>query len=289
MTHNEDLLERLKRANPVPDSGRIYPDPEESRRFSFLVEQRRKQMDDTQVRPIKSREEPPRSRRGVLVAMAALVIVVGVGIGIVLLTGGDEGSDVAGVPALTTAEALVVNDAFFEAFNTGDDDAVLALFTPDVTIDNSYVGRWALADWEMSLAWETAQGTSLTSPDCVVAEELPGETVTVTCETGTHTAAGQALGAPPVPTTTTIVVTPDGIRQLELVYGDPNHDTYLLPFDNWVLDNHPEDADKVGAFDWTSVEEAEQNGLLTAQYAQEWAAFLDAKGCVYPDACYKLP
>jgi hypothetical protein len=184
---------------------------------------------------------------------------------------------------------LAVNDAYYAAFNAGDADAVLALLTPDVTIDNSYVGRWALTDWEMSLVWETAQGTSLTSPECTVAEELSGEAASVTCESGTHTAAGQALGAPPVPTTTTIVVTPDGIRQLEFVYGDPKHNTYLLPFDNWVLDNHPEDAAKVGAFDFSSVEEAEHNGLLTAQYADEWASFLDAKGCVYPDACYKLP
>ncbi len=29
-------------------------------------------------------------------------------------------------------------------------------------------------------------------------------------------------------------------------------------------------------------------GLLFAQYAEEWAAFLDASDCVYPDICFRI-
>lgn len=106
MIHNDDLLERMKRANPVPDSSRLNSDSDESRRFSHLVEQRRQQMDDTKVRPIKTREKPPRSKRGILVAAAAFAIVVGTGIGIALFSGGGEGSDVAGVPVPAEVETL---------------------------------------------------------------------------------------------------------------------------------------------------------------------------------------
>lgn len=98
MTRHEDLLERLERANPVPDLDQLYPDPVESRRFSTLVEQRRERMDDTKVRPIRSTVEPPRSKRGLLAAAAAFVIVVGIGIGIVLLIGSDSGGDIAEDP-----------------------------------------------------------------------------------------------------------------------------------------------------------------------------------------------
>ena len=46
----------------------------------------------------------------------------------------------ATVPALTVDEALAVSDAYIEAFNTGDTDAVLALFTPDVALSEKYTG-----------------------------------------------------------------------------------------------------------------------------------------------------
>ena len=116
MTHKEDLLKRLERANPVPEPNRLYTDSEESRRFSHLVEKRRKGMDDTKVRPIKSGDKPP--NRGILVAAATFVIVVGIGIGIALLVSGDEGSDVAGVPAPTSApEATTATAAVAVTFD----------------------------------------------------------------------------------------------------------------------------------------------------------------------------
>ena len=53
--------------------------------------------------------------------------------------------------------------------------------------------------------------------------------------------------------------------------------------------SHPEDVDNVGFGTWTSVEEAEQNGILNAQFAEEWATYLAAGGSVYPDVCLRLP
>ncbi len=111
MTHHEDLLERLERANPVPDPSRVYADPAESRSFLHLVEQRRELMDETKVRPIKLEEKPPRSNRGIQIAAAAFVIVAGIGIGLALLTGDADvvtlptGDDVAAAPTTSSVEA----------------------------------------------------------------------------------------------------------------------------------------------------------------------------------------
>ncbi len=49
--------------------------------------------------------------------------------------------------------------------------------------------------------------------------------------------------------------------------------------------NHPEDLEAVGFGNWTTVEEAEQNGVLIAQYAAEWATYLNDNDCGYSDGC----
>ncbi len=99
MTHHQDLLERLEEANPVPQPSRL--NPEESRRFSRLVERRRERIDETKKRPVKSTEKPSSSNRRILITAAALVLV-GIGIGTTLLADDGVGGDVAGVPTLTT-------------------------------------------------------------------------------------------------------------------------------------------------------------------------------------------
>ncbi len=45
---------------------------------------------------------------------------------------------------------------------------------------------------------------------------------------------------------------------------------------NWLFLNHREDSQGVEFGDWNSVAEAEQGGILRAQYAAEWVAFLEA-------------
>ena len=179
-------------------------------------------------------------------------------------------------------EALAVAEAYFAAFNAGDRDAVMGSFTADVSIRDSFE--------EMLLAWNIAQGTMLTAADCAVTEASSSGAVTVTCESGTHHALTQAIGAPPVPTTLIFLVVPEGIRELtsNFGFGEPDFNHTMSPFLRWLRGSHPEDADRVGFGIWNSVAEAEQNGLLFAQYAEEWAAFLDASDCVYPDVCFRI-
>ena len=203
----------------------------------------------------------------------------------------EESSSTASPPTTLSLEvqeaALAVVEAFLAAFNAGDADVEIGLFIPEASISDNFGNDWVVAGWEMALAWDIAQGTILTPADCTVADVSSPDGVTVTCESGTFNAPAQAIGAVPVPTTLTFLVGSEGIRELEFFYGEPDFTIITAPLLRWVSRSYPEDIDKVGFGIWDSVEEAEQNGLLFAQYAEEWAAFLDASGCVYPNICFR--
>jgi hypothetical protein len=181
------------------------------------------------------------------------------------------------------AAAVAVADTYIAAFNAGDSDSVLDLVTPDAVFAESYVGMTDGADqvgrpfFEQRLAWETAQGTSLLSPECVE-QEADASSVTVSCSLGWLTARLAAVEADPVPTTLTIRVTDAGIAEIGFEH-DPTFG--IAPFDDWVQLNHPEDAGIVEFGDWGSVEEARLGGSLIPVYVQEWLAEIAAEGCTY--------
>ena len=52
-----------------------------------------------------------------------------------------------------------------------------------------------------------------------------------------------------------------------------------------MMTHHPDIAESVAFGNWSSIQEAEQNGILTAQYATEWAVYLAANDCGYDDGC----
>ena len=189
------------------------------------------------------------------------------------------------VPAFGAADALSVTEAYFEAFNSGDGAAALALLTADARLSDSFIGLWTAQDWEMLTIWNTAQGTILASPSCAVVDEVEGESATISCQSANSDALVQAVGAIPVPANVTTLVSPEGISSFRFDYGDPFFDDVGNPFDTWMAANHPEDVEAVGFGNWTSVEEAQQNGELTAEYAAEWAAYVDANDCDYRLTC----
>ncbi len=180
--------------------------------------------------------------------------------------------------SLTVEEALAVSGGFVEAWNSGDADAVLGLFTSNVALSEKYTGmsEWGPLDrafFEQHLVWSTAQGTTFTSPECAVTEDGTGAEVSVSCEFGWLYAAEKAAGDPPVPTVLTMVVTPDGISEAAFEYPP---EFGVVRFDNWLFLNHREDSQGVEFGDWDSVAEAEQGGTLRAQYVAEWVADLEA-------------
>jgi len=175
----------------------------------------------------------------------------------------------------------------FSALNSGDDDAVLGLFAPNVAISGTFTGVLPLDEWEMVQAWDTAQGTVMTPPECSVSDEVPGESVTISCSTGVHNAPSQAVGGPPVPTDLIIGVTADGISKLVYRYGKPDFNEVGGPMTVWMLANHFDviEAGAIGFGNWTNVEEATANGVLTAEYSAEWATYLEENGCAYDVGC----
>jgi hypothetical protein len=235
--------------------------------------------------------KPSAKRRNVLVFVGAFAVAV---VAVALLATVNTDDDITAVgaaPALTVDGALAVSDGYIEAFNAGDADTVLALLTSDLALSEKYTGMSPSfetmdhAFFEQRLAWDTAQGATFTSPECVVTDEGTGAAVTVSCEFGWLYAAEAAVGLPPVPTVLTMVVTRSGISQAAFEYppdfgvgsfgaGSDGRGT----FDVWVVANHADDMEGIEFGDWDSVAAAEQGGILLALYVEEWAAFLETRG-----------
>jgi hypothetical protein len=201
------------------------------------------------------------------------------------------GSDSADSPTSdSAAEALAIGDAYFIAFNAGDADAVMALMAQDVTfafdhLDDSVPPQSAPRDfWEQRLVWFLVQGSTLTPGDCTVVEEVPRDSIAVACESELNYSRFQAADVPALATTITMEIDPLGVHHLEEARIG-FFETVNRPFRRWMSEQHPEDLNAVRFRNWTSVEEARQNGLLNAQYAQEWASYLDENDCGYLDAC----
>jgi hypothetical protein len=227
---------------------------------------------------------------GVLAIAAAVVVIVGV----VVATDDDDNAETtqtaatSSVPPTTpsepvfgNAQALSVADDYFAANSAGDFDALQAQFVADPT----FTGQFGIAQNEQLFAWNVAQGTTVSPPECTAVDGAAEETMTVTCRAFNHDVLVQAVDGPPVPLRLTLTITPEGISEENGDFSQPNFNTVGDPFDAWMKENHPDDQDTSGFGKWTSIEEAEQNGTLTAQYAAEWAAYLEANDCGYDDGC----
>jgi hypothetical protein len=234
------------------------------------------------------REETMTLKPSTLLLLAAAAVVVIAGVFFAIESGSDDSSPVISdeVPVSTIAAPQAIPAApqeiaarFIEAINTGDADAALAALTPDVALSEKYTGMSPSfepiepAFFEQHLAWNIAQGTIFTSPECAVTDDSSVASVNVLCEYGWLNAAERAVGDPPVPTELNLVVTPDGISQLAFEYP-PEFGSEGFPI--WVVANYKEDSQGVEYGDWNSVAEAQQGGTLRAQYAAEWTAELEA-------------
>ena len=184
-------------------------------------------------------------------------------------------------PSSEATAALAVADTYFAELHAGNVDDVFSVFAPAITIE--WFNRISRTEFEMITAFFAGQGTIYTPPDCEVNHEVPGESMFVFCELETHTAGAQAVDAPGVETRLTMVVTPDGIERLTYSY-DRDLDFHPVedPFEIWRIQSYPE---YIEFGDWTSLEEARQQGQLVAQTAPEWATHLAENKCTYLDAC----
>jgi hypothetical protein len=231
---------------------------------------------------------------GALAIAAAVALIVGV---VFLVDDNDDDVETAQETGATTsappttpsasvfgtAQALSIADAYFAAYEAGDAASVMALLTEDATFgDNFSNGPVPRSEWELNVVWSLAQGTVLTTPECTAAAE---DGITVNCTHGTRDAVGLALDSAQIPTRTTMLVAPEGISDFQEFFGNPDQGDTGFPFTDWMQVNHPEDAETPGCCASDTVEESVARGELRAQYATEWAAYLEANGCEYDDGC----
>jgi hypothetical protein len=183
--------------------------------------------------------------------------------------------------------AVSVAEGFFDAYNAADDDAAVALLSPDVEASDT----WGPIDVVSELAWFTAQGTAIRSLSCAIAHSQPADGTRVVCDHETLDALIQAADAPPIPTTTTFTVASDQIAQIHFGYGHPDFTDAGFPFRSWLAANRPDVtclawyADDGSCEEPETIEEIREEGRMVAQYALEWAAYVEARGCTYRDGC----
>jgi hypothetical protein len=280
------INQMMRAANPVPDPATALADDDFE--ALLLVSQTRSGKMDVKETMRPAEPETPR-RSGWLiaaVAFAAIVVVVGAA---ALLMRPTDGVEPATTPpttsavedaAITEGEALAIAHSYFAAYEGGDVDAMLGLFTPDAEI---YVGPgYGLPELEQYIVWDLAQETTNSPPTCAV-RGIIGSTVKVACDYTALQGISEAIGATPVPIELTFWASSDGIRIAAEGLGQPDFRAVRTPFKAWMNENHPEDTSGTDFRGWSTVEEAERNGLLRLQYGLEWAAYLKTQGCSYPD------
>jgi hypothetical protein len=280
------INQMMRAANPVPDVATALADDDFE--ALLLVSQTRSGNMDVKEQRIPAEPEIPR-RRGWLVAaaaFAAIVVVVGAA---ALLMRPTDGVVPATTPpttsavedaAITEAETLAVAHSYFAAYEAGDVDAMLGLFTPDAEI---FIGPGnGLPELEQYITWDLAQETTNSPPTCA-GRGIIGNTVKVTCDYAALQGLAEAVGATAVPIELTFWVSRDGIETAAEGVGQPHFFAVRTPFKAWMNENHPEDTSGTDFRGWSTVEEAERNGLLRLQYGLEWAAYLKTQGCSYPN------
>ncbi len=194
-------------------------------------------------------------------------------------------SPTATLPAIDVLDARDVAAAYFEAYNEGDLDAVVAFFEPDAEFLGQF-GSLTRAEWEQLLVWNLAQGTVLSPPSCLLADEFVGVSVRLVCDHGNSGAVTQAVDGPAVAIRLTMTFTPEGISDWKRTFGEgPDFNEVGIPFSEWMTTHHPDVAESVEFGNWNSVEQAERNGILTAQYGAVWRVYLDANDCGYDEDC----
>ena len=230
--------------------------------------------------PTVTTERPPTSRAGKGVSIAASVALIVLIAGAVLMFLG--GGTVGGPSQTTTVDdALELVDDYWAAYDAGDFATVTELFTADAVTER--FSRSEFFAWlEQYRAWNVAEGTTQVSRDCAGTEGLDGK-VNVQCVIVDMPTLHEAVGAPPVRISIDMEVVADGIQEFWFT-PTRGYDSISLPFQQWMETNHPEEGLEVSPtpITWSnSVEEAEGIGMLRAQYAEEWAAHLEANGCSY--------
>lgn len=271
MNIETQVLALFEEGNPIPDLDGLEPIDIDAAAYLATLEQRSSEMTQLDTKQ-KGQEQKKTVRQRWLVAAVVIILA-----GVALLFINQSGETPVADQPFGPDSALDVSESFVAAHNAGDFDRVMVLFTEDATFSDSYAAERARPAWEPRFAWDIAGEEKLLSHECTVTDEVPGETVTVTCEYGSQDAVGVAADAI-VDITATLTITPDGISDLNENYFDSVPDPMDIgaPFNGWVGLNFPEDAVAAGCCQGRdeTIEDSVARGKLRAQYARQWAIYL---------------
>lgn len=245
------------------------------------------------AKPLRSLVVQRGWRSAAWVAAAAAAVVIAIGAATSLLTHVDE--------PFTVDTAATIADDYATTFNSGDTETTMGLFTSNAVFAASlYTGPYPFEiereTFEALMAWWQGQGSVLTSSDCTASAEVSGASVTMVCTSEMLDAPTQLVGAPPVPLTTTMEITPDGIQVFRQEVGQLDFYWVQAPFERWMQEHHFDDREIIEFYEFASTtegviaapkelsrEEAANLGRIRAEFAMEWADYLAANGCDYLD------
>jgi hypothetical protein len=289
----------IRDANPIQGEPSLLAD-DELNALLLLAQTRSGNVD---VQELSKPVEPDKKQRsGWLIAAASFAVVVALLGAVTLLTNrADElppattppttvtpttvAADSAPEPIPTPSEAVAVANAWHDALNAGDVDAMMALFAPDPALSTSITGTYTLEEERLVSTWDAAQGTRLETDGCVSVGESPERYQHVRCIGANHDALVQAVDATPVPVVVDMTIGPDGIVALRSSIGSPDFKHASDPFNEWMAANQPHAYKDISFGSWETVEEAKVAGNLRAHYAAKWATYLEANDCTYLDGC----
>jgi hypothetical protein len=217
---------------------------------------------------------------GALVGAAAFVVVlvvVGAVIAAVTLTGDDDVAAPSDEVVFGVESALSTADTYLAAEAGGDLDGALALMTPQL--------REGLGGYtEQLIAYQDAVELDIANGDCTATGG--SSEVLVECMRQSSSYLDRAVGAPGLDSIVTMTVAPEGIARIFEAPAEGSADAVFEWFHQWMIDAYPEDALLLlSMFDWPSVERAQLAGRTIQQYADEYAAYLDANSCRWDEPC----
>ncbi len=297
MTTDDRVMAILERANPVPTGELVDVPIGVTRYLETALEQRSEPMTIIDPTPTRSADQSPRRHWPLFAAAASVVALVVASIALVVATRDDATvvdqpdptvpPTIAPVPttaATDVGEAQGVIDSFFSAYRDGDTDATLALMSSDVSFTDThgfgppFPEEDGLGDIELNFAWNHAQGEVWTEPTCSLAEEQRAAGTTMSCQWETMDAPVLALDSDSIPTDSLIVVSDGRIVELHLGYGPIDFARLGTQFGSWMEEYHPE-VEGADCCAGDTRADSERRGVIRAQWAEEWAAWLDEWGC----------
>ena len=188
----ERIYALLVDANPVPDVEQV-PTILAERPHLYVIDSRRDAM-QTELRPEEevAQAPPPRQRRWIPAAAAAVVVAAAIGVSIFALSGdSDEPAPPATEAPVTTTAPVIqsveeVGRSAIAAWNAGDVDAFVGLFSADGLIQND----WSATDGGLAndVEFYMGLGQQATIEECTVSGD------TVTCVTSTADDLSGPLG-----------------------------------------------------------------------------------------------